>query len=102
MNDLKWYYKLSITESSICDRECGSCPQRNRREDITYWLLLCIGGYYRNRYVSLALTIRGFVETSLPVRIWDIVGEDQALKGEYKVIAGRVYVPYVSYHLYLL
>lgn len=26
------------------------------------------------------------------VRIWDTVGEDQTLKGEYKVITGRVYV----------
>jgi hypothetical protein len=27
-----------------------------------------------------------------PVRIWDLVGEDQALKGEYKVISGKMYV----------
>ena len=26
------------------------------------------------------------------VKIWDIVGEDQTLKGEYKVISGRVCV----------
>ncbi|KAF8962540.1 WD40-repeat-containing domain protein [Flammula alnicola] len=26
------------------------------------------------------------------VKIWDVVGEDQILKGEYKVISGRVYV----------
>jgi hypothetical protein len=26
-----------------------------------------------------------------PVRIWDIVGEDQVLKGEYKVISGKMY-----------
>lgn len=26
------------------------------------------------------------------VRVWDTVGEDQVLKGEYKVISGRMYV----------
>jgi hypothetical protein len=26
------------------------------------------------------------------VNIWDVVGEDQVVKGEYKVISGRVYV----------
>lgn len=26
------------------------------------------------------------------VRIWDTVGEDQSLKGEYRVISGRMYV----------
>jgi WD repeat-containing protein 1 (actin-interacting protein 1) len=34
----------------------------------------------------IVLTIR-------PVRIWDTVGEDQTLKGEYKVISGRMYAP---------
>lgn len=29
--------------------------------------------------------------TSL-VRVWDTMGEDQTLKGEYKVISGRMYV----------
>jgi hypothetical protein len=28
----------------------------------------------------------------LVVNIWDVVGEDQIVKGEYKVISGRVYV----------
>ncbi len=28
----------------------------------------------------------------LAVRVWDTVGEDQTLKGEYKVISGRMYV----------
>jgi hypothetical protein len=27
-----------------------------------------------------------------PVRVWDTAGEDQTLKGEYKVISGRMYV----------
>lgn len=27
----------------------------------------------------------------LLVNIWDVVGEDQVLKGEYKVISGRMY-----------
>ena len=26
------------------------------------------------------------------MRVWDTVGEDQTLKGEYKIISGRVYV----------
>ena len=26
------------------------------------------------------------------VNIWDVVGEEQVVKGEYKVISGRVYV----------
>ena len=26
------------------------------------------------------------------VKVWDAVGEDQTLKGEYKVVSGRVYV----------
>ena len=30
------------------------------------------------------------VDYSREVRIWDTVGEDQTLKGEYKVITGRV------------
>ncbi len=32
----------------------------------------------------------------LAVRVWDTVGEDRTLKGEYKVIGGRmsVLVPY--------
>ena len=28
------------------------------------------------------------------VRVWDIVGEDKTLKGEYKVISGRMWVNY--------
>jgi hypothetical protein len=31
------------------------------------------------------------------VRIWDIVGEDQALKGEYKVISGKMCVAFRSF-----
>ena len=27
---------------------------------------------------------------SLSVKIWDLVGEDQSLKGEYKVLGGRM------------
>lgn len=27
-----------------------------------------------------------------PVKVWDTVGEDKGLKGEYKVLAGKMYV----------
>jgi hypothetical protein len=27
-----------------------------------------------------------------PVKVWDTVGEDKILKGEYKVLAGKMYV----------
>jgi len=27
-----------------------------------------------------------------PVKVWDTIGEDRTLKGEYKVLAGRMYV----------
>ena len=27
-----------------------------------------------------------------PVKVWDTVGEDKVLKGEYKVLAGKMYV----------
>lgn len=30
--------------------------------------------------------------SSGPVKVWDTVGEDKVLKGEYKVLAGKVYV----------
>jgi hypothetical protein len=41
-------------------------------------------------YFSMALgTSKGIV---LAVKVWDTVGEDQTLKGEYKVISGRMYV----------
>ena len=26
-----------------------------------------------------------------PVKVWDTIGEDKILKGEYKVLAGRMY-----------
>ena len=26
-----------------------------------------------------------------PVKVWDTIGEDKTLKGEYKVLAGRMY-----------
>lgn len=29
------------------------------------------------------------------VNVWDTVGEDQVLKGEYRVISGRVYIRYM-------
>ncbi len=29
---------------------------------------------------------------TLAVRVWDTVSEDQTLRGEYKVISGRMYV----------
>lgn len=31
----------------------------------------------------------------LVVNIWDVVGEEQIVKGEYKVISGRVYVMFL-------
>ena len=31
-----------------------------------------------------------------PVRVWDTIGEDKTLKGEYKVLAGRMYVVLIS------
>jgi WD repeat-containing protein 1 (actin-interacting protein 1) len=34
---------------------------------------------------------------ALLVRIWDIVGEDQALKGEFKVISGKMYAVFSHY-----
>ena len=27
-----------------------------------------------------------------PVKVWDTVGEDKVLKGEYKILAGKMYV----------
>ena len=36
-------------------------------------------------------------DPSASVRIWDIVGEDQVEKGEYKVISGKMYVPCVLF-----
>ena len=29
-----------------------------------------------------------------PVKVWDTVGEDKVLKGEYKILAGKMYVDF--------
>jgi len=31
-----------------------------------------------------------------PVKVWDTVGEDKTLKGEYKVLAGRMYAALIN------
>lgn len=36
----------------------------------------------------------------IAVNIWDVVGEEQIVKGEYKVISGRVYVMVSLVHLF--
>ncbi len=40
---------------------------------------------------------RVFISFILPVNIWDIVGEDQVLKGGYKVLSDRMWVFVKSY-----
>ena len=32
-----------------------------------------------------------------PVKVWDTIGEEKVLKGEYKVLAGRMYVALSGY-----
>lgn len=41
---------------------------------------------------SREVTSYSYSNTYPSVRVWDMVGEDQTLKGEYKVIGGRVCV----------
>jgi hypothetical protein len=36
------------------------------------------------------------------VRVWDVVGEDQVLKGEYKVISGKMCVTFFVFFLSFL
>lgn len=40
--------------------------------------------------VDFSMTAGSFYLFHDPVRIWDIVGEDQVLKGEYKALTGRM------------
>lgn len=40
--------------------------------------------------VDFSIAAGSFYLFHEPVRIWDIVGEDQVLKGEYKALTGRM------------
>ena len=31
-----------------------------------------------------------------PVRVWDTIGEDKILKGEYRALSGRMYAALIS------
>lgn len=44
--------------------------------------------------VSFCSTLKTphLIQCMFTVRIWDTVGEEQTLKGEYKVLPGRMYV----------
>ena len=62
-------------------------------------------GYY---CASADITGKGRLLNGLPcsvadlnlivVNIWDVAGEEQIVKGEYKVISGRVYVIFPLVH----
>ena len=52
--------------------------------------------------ISLRTTPSLRIHSFIVVNIWDVVGEEQIVKGEYKVISGRVYVMFLLFTVFNL
>ena len=111
----KWFlhlfrYAISRLDAQglICwiARSYEGCPYPEpRTDDILLWayterdcsaslsvgILLRICRYYGEGWVMISAS-PFIMLIFVPVNVWDTVGEDQVVKGEYRVISGRVYV----------
>ena len=83
-------------EFTPSNRVFGTCPKHHGCSCLAIRVLLRIRGCHRNRWVLLTwANNQPMVLNSVIVRVWDTVGEDQTLKGEYKVISGRMCVQFL-------